>query len=147
MFMLKNLNQDYAAIHHSIIRMLVELSRDNLTKSYMPTNSVVNIVRAPRAAEDEQMAIVKKFLKDDDDQDWRFETAEDSEDEDNDSFIDCERVQDTDPTNRTKVSERDDLQRQLEIPMQNTKPAPRGLWEGSGNVLYGGFPFNVKGIQ
>lgn len=147
MFMSKKLSLDYAAVHHSILRLLVALSRDNLTKSYMPSRSVLDTVGLPRAADDGQASLVRQFLKDEEDQDWRFETAEDSEDEDDDSFVDCERVRDDDLQARNKVSERVELHRPTENTSANLRLNYRSLWEGSGNVLYGGFPFNVKGIQ
>lgn len=148
MFFEKTLSNTYEGVHHSILRLLIELSKDNLTKSVLLYDSIVK--RESKAKLDglkeiEKMRLMLKAM--DKEIDPRKDNAEEDSIEDDESLDDSQKPDKDEVSQRTakhflssnsmitdKLDRIDVAKKVADGPIYST--AHHNI-----NVYFGGFPF------
>jgi hypothetical protein len=152
MFFEKTLSNTYEGVHHSILRLLVELSRDNLTKSIMLEDSIVKRESRVRIENTKEIEKMRELLKNMDEEiDPRKDTAEEDSIEEDDSLDDELKVDKGDlnaKTARHFLSTNTMLTEKLDKIDVVSKPERSHIYSTAHhdlNVFFGGFPFKSNG--
>lgn len=165
LFRKKSLSNTYGCPHHNILRLLINLSKDNLTKSVLLDDTILkraSKVRLDRKAKAEMIRklIVEDVEKSESDKDSSEDiTGEDTEEDDNEEFdkttpikrpIQEEKAKTTENTKSFLQSQHSISKTQIKL----TSPAGNGdnsIVHGhkdpakTHNVFFGGFPTTSLG--
>ena len=162
LFWKRHLSNTYSSVNHSILRLLMELSKDNLTKSVLLEDSIVNRGSKVRQEKLRQAAIVKKLISDQADEESLEDSpsehisSEQTEEEDEDEEFGVRTSPDKKVFGGIKEDTKD-ISKDLESSKYtstttnyNHTVSKAGVLASlneqgrSSNIFFGGFPVNIK---
>jgi hypothetical protein len=151
MFFEKTLSNTYEGVHHSILRMLVELSKDNLTQSKLLDDSIVKRQSKVKIDNVNEIAKMKEMLKAMDDEiAQRKDTAEEDSIQDDESDIEEDNIDKGDLQQKTSkhfLSSNSMITERLDRINLKSKESPSHIYSTAHhnlNVFFGGFPFQSQ---
>ena len=137
----KQLNNTYQHTHHSILRMLMSLSRDSLSnKSIILDDSIVKRSKNSRGTTGQEIQAFNKMLNEGIDDSIKEDTAEESSRDDDLELDDLEKVGKT-----TKIEEEVIPAAPTSNTIKNFETRSTNYQTNiffSPNSLYGGYPFH-----
>lgn len=151
MFLDKQLSETYEGVHHSILRLLVDLSKDSLSKSVLLNDSITKREAKVKIEGIEEMRKVKEMLKKMDEEfDPRKDTAEEdsSLDEEMDEAGFKSDKGDLDQRSKSKNNEvHSRIAEKLDKINTLGKSASAKIYSTenmSSNIYFGGFPLHTN---
>lgn len=151
MFFEKSLSNNYEGIHHSILRLLIELSKDNLTQSILLDDSIVKRESRVKIDSIQEVEKMRELLKAMDEEiAERKETAEEESIEEEKSDLDDDNTDKGDiqiKATRHFLSSNSMLTEKLDKITITPKPASSHIYSSAHldlNVFFGGFPFQTN---